>query len=77
MTDEELRAIVRDAVARHLGGGGRPAAAPPAVSAPPAAPASGHPSHAVYLTLVNTGDACVIEPSVPCSHCQYCRSHGY
>jgi hypothetical protein len=74
MTDDELRALVRDAVARHLGSGAPPRAAspPPAHLAVPA-----HPSHAIYLTLVNTDDACVIEPSVPCSHCQYCRSHGY
>jgi threonine dehydrogenase-like Zn-dependent dehydrogenase len=26
---------------------------------------------------VNPGDACVIEPSVPCDHCGYCKSHGH
>jgi hypothetical protein len=81
VNDQELRALVRDAVARHLGARG-----PDVVPHPPAAPrqaihaihgAAGHASHAIYLTVVNTGDACVIEPSVPCDHCGYCRSHGH
>ena len=75
MTDQELRALVRDAVARHLGHGvpSLAAAARPA----PAVAAAVHPSHAVYLSVVNTTDACVIEPSVPCNHCNYCKSHGH
>jgi hypothetical protein len=80
MTDQELRALVRDAVARHLGPreGGTPLP-PPGAAAPAArlAPAAFHASHAVYLTIVNTDEACVIEPAVPCSHCNYCRSHGH
>jgi hypothetical protein len=71
MNDEELRALVRDAVARHLGRG---SATPP--PAPAAAPAP-HPSHVMYLALVNEGDACLIEPAVTCNHCGYCRSHGH
>ena len=81
MNDQELRALVRDAVARHWGARG-PAAVPHPLAAPaPAVRAlggvTGHASHAIYLTVVNTGDACVIEPSVPCDHCGYCRSHGH
>lgn len=76
MTDAELRALVRDAVARHLS-----AAAPrPPSPVPAAAPAntwSAHPSHHLYVTVVNTSDACVIEPSVACDHCGYCKSHGH
>ena len=37
----------------------------------------GHASHAVYVTVVNAGDSCVIEPDVPCNHCDYCKSHGH
>ena len=83
MNDEELRAIVREAVARHLGpaetGEPRRAITTPArgastisVHTPPA-----HASHFVYVSLVNTGDACLIEPSVECTHCNYCKSHGH
>ena len=90
MTDAELRALVRDAVARHLGTGR--ASAAPSVDAPPAVvvnaavahvsvDASGgwsaHPSHHRYLSLVAPDSACVIEPSVSCDHCGYCKSHGH
>jgi threonine dehydrogenase-like Zn-dependent dehydrogenase len=74
MNDSELRALVREAVERHLGRGAgqvSPPAAPSPVSI------GQHPSHGIYLAVVNTSDACVIEPSVPCNHCNYCRSHGH
>jgi len=76
VTDDELRALVREAVERHLG------ASPAVTGSSESSGAIGreadpHPSHAVYVTVVNDGDACVIEPGVPCSHCNYCRSHGY
>jgi hypothetical protein len=89
MTDAELRAIVRDAVARHLGA--RAAAVPLAVSSPPvvmvATPGSNvsvspstswtlHPSHYRY-TLAAPDGTCVIEPAVSCDHCGYCKSHGH
>jgi hypothetical protein len=72
MTDAELRRLVQDAVARHLGG-----RAPAAVAETrPVAIWRGHPSHGQYL-IVNAGDACVIEPGVTCNHCGYCKSHGH
>lgn len=80
MNDQELRALVRDAVARHLG------ARTPASQMSPMAPLAasrephgfaGHASHAIYLAVVNPGESCVIEPSVPCDHCGYCKSHGH
>jgi hypothetical protein len=86
MTDDDLRAMVRDAVARHLG---RPAAAPARSagvsqahattthSQPPASPWQQHASHHLYLSLVNVDGSCVIEPSVACDHCGYCKSHGH
>ena len=74
MTDAELRRLVQDAVARHLGG----ASAPTSAVAPAGLrSARTHPSHAQYLTVVNVGDACVIEPGVGCNHCGYCKSHGH
>ena len=77
MTDAELRALVRDAVARHLGRdiGGPDPAMP--ILTEPVRSHPGHPSHAQYLALVNVGSACVIEPSVACNHCGYCKSHGH
>ena len=79
MTDQELRALVRDAVARHFGAGGEPRAevrSSKFEGRSSDTPAS-HMSHAMYLTLVNVGDACVIEPGVTCNHCGYCKTHGH
>lgn len=78
MTDAELCQMVRDAVAKHLGGSAQPPQ-PSAVRPGGARPAAGvdHPSHDVYLTIVNTTDACVVEPGVTCNHCGYCKSHGH
>jgi hypothetical protein len=75
MTDEELRALVRDAIGRHLGGAPQP-------SAPAAAPVPAwraHPSFGKFL--VSRGDdeggPCLIEPSVQCNHCGFCQSYGH
>ena len=83
MNEAELRALIRDAVARHLGEApdrARPPL-PPAHGAPVqaahAAPGDAHPSLAIYLTLAGGADACLIEPGVACSHCGYCKTHGY
>ena len=71
MTEQELRELVRDAVARQVR---HEASAPQPVQLP-----GSHPSHAL-LTLVRGGDpdgACLIEPTVPCVHCGYCQSYGH
>ena len=47
-------------------------------------PLGGHPSHVIIqvvgIDIDIYGDvvpgSCVIEPSVPCTHCGYCRSYG-
>jgi threonine dehydrogenase-like Zn-dependent dehydrogenase len=75
MNEIDLRALVRDAVERHLGR--RAPESPAAVSHAASGATPSHPSHGVYLTVINAGDACLIEPSVPCTHCNYCRSHGH
>jgi hypothetical protein len=70
MTDDDLRAIVRDVIARR-----RPEPAPDA-GAPPV---RSHASHGL-LPLARGGDgdgACLIEPSVRCNHCGYCLSYGH
>ena len=73
MNEQELRSLVRAAVARHLGTG-----TPPAIEdAGRGFPLPFFSSHTLYAGLVNVGDACVIEPAVSCDHCGYCKSHGY
>lgn len=77
MTEQELRALVRDAVARRLGQGPSPVPrAEPRMDARPVTRELG-PSHGIYLNLVNVGGECVIEPNVTCNHCNYCKSHGH
>jgi hypothetical protein len=77
MTDDELRALVRDAINRHLA----PPAAGPIAAVPSAAvpPWRAHPSFGKFL--VTSGDEeggpCLIEPSVHCNHCGFCQSYGY
>ena len=72
MTDDELRAMVREAIARVQSG----AAATPHLSHPL------HLSHPSHLTfeLPSGADAdgpCIIEPAVMCNHCGYCKSMGH
>jgi hypothetical protein len=80
MNETQLRAMIRDAVARHLGGAAaadreRPVFRP---AGPPASEARvPHVSQILYLTVVNADDACEIEPAVSCDHCGYCKSHGF
>jgi hypothetical protein len=71
MTDDELRALVREAIARRT---------PPEPQELPVRVACHvHASHGV-LPLERGGDgegACLIEPSVRCNHCGYCLSFGH
>jgi hypothetical protein len=71
MTEQELRGLVREAIAKHTGGGPTPAPRPDAFRL--------HVSHALLpLTRGSDDDgACVIEPSVGCNHCGYCVSYGH
>lgn len=72
MNDEELRTLVRDAIARQLG---RPGAAAPGMV--PATFLRDHMSHAQFGVPSGPGGVCVIEPSVMCNHCGYCKSYGH
>jgi hypothetical protein len=74
MTDQELRSMIRDSIARHGGGAPARGSAPDPVSAFHA-----HVSHQ-RLPIVRGADddgACIIEPSVRCNHCGYCQSLGH
>jgi len=72
LSDQELRALVRDAIAR---------ASPPAGPAAPEPDTAfrGHVSHLRLPVLRGADDdgACVIEPAVRCNHCGYCQSYGH
>ncbi len=81
VSDQDLRQLVRDAIARHTG----PSQSEPldfargeskgAESKGPQAPAI---SFGRFLTLAPTEDGqCIIEPAVRCNHCGYCQSYGH
>jgi hypothetical protein len=74
VSDQELRALVRDAIARHSAHGGRPAGQRTA-EAPLVFDA--HASHARFLLAPSDDGQCVIEPAVRCNHCGYCLSYGH
>lgn len=70
ISEQELRALVRDTIARRLG---------PLPLSASAAPGRSHPSHHL-MPLVRGGDgdgACLVEPAVRCTHCGYCVSYGH
>jgi hypothetical protein len=76
MTDQELREMIRESIARHLR-----VLPSPLLPSSSTAPAAVHmkASHAM-LPLARGADedgACIIEPSVRCSHCGYCVSFGH
>ena len=70
ISESELRALVRESIARQIG------AAP---SAPAARLLGRDASHALLpLARGSDGDdACLIEPAVRCHHCGYCLSYGH
>ena len=89
MTEQELRALVRDAIARAGVGGaqatggaglsagsGREAARQSGAAAPLRIAA--HSSHALFtLPAGDPEGRCMIEPGVACNHCGYCKSYGH
>jgi hypothetical protein len=81
MTDDELRALVRDAIARHLPASARPAssASEGGTSPVPVPLWRSHPSFGKYLLPTGTDQdgPCLIEPTVTCNHCGFCLSHGH
>jgi hypothetical protein len=73
MTEQELRTLVRDAIARVQSA----RAGDPAHLSHPL-----HLSHASHLTFTVPSGAdadgpCIIEPAVLCNHCGYCKSMGH
>ena len=74
ISDQELRALVRDSIARHTRADGA-AQPPPGLAMVDRT----HASHVKFLRPAGgDGDGmCVIEPAVRCTHCGYCQSYGH
>jgi hypothetical protein len=69
MTEQEVRQLVRAAIARRRGPAAAPAAAEPRQTAV-------HVSHQRFLLPSGDGP-CLVEPAVQCTHCGFCQSHGF
>ena len=89
MNEQDVRALVREAIERHLGrphqgvrGEGQGVSAADARDVYPL-PLTHHPSHPshILLKVLSGGEAdagmCVIEPQVRCNHCGFCQSYGH
>lgn len=89
MNEQDVRALVREAIERHLGrphqgarGEGQGAILTGTREAYPSPldPYPSHPSH-ILLKVLSGGEAddgmCVIEPRVRCNHCGFCQSYGH
>ncbi|HTV03242.1 MAG TPA: hypothetical protein VMF13_22020 [Luteitalea sp.] len=87
MDEQQVRALVRDALARHLGEGRVGTMAPGVLGrdGSPSRPSSDtaawktHLSHGrfVFLAPVEPDAPCVVEPHVRCHHCGFCQSYGH
>lgn len=85
MNEQDVRALVREAIERHLGrptaeNGVRPRFSREDNETRGLTPFSDHPSH-ILLKVVSGSEVddgmCVIEPAVRCNHCGFCQSYGH
>lgn len=82
MTEQELRLLVRDAIARA---GLNPPSLASRASTSQAArdePAASTRDHASFALLqlptgADSDGPCIIEPAVACNHCGYCKTYGH
>jgi hypothetical protein len=84
MNEQDVRALVREAIERHLGRPERSAKAEhydsPALAGTAGPQTGHHPSH-ILLKVAPGSEVddgmCVIEPRVRCNHCGFCQSYGH
>jgi hypothetical protein len=84
MNEDEIRSLVRAAIARHLGSSGSTEAThahqqhPHQHMHPHPHQHQHHIAFARYLLPRAADDSrCLIEPAVACTHCGYCQCHGH
>jgi len=77
MNEDELRALIRQAVDKHLGSV-RSAEAPQDEQARRRTSAEVSIAFGQYQLERAAGDtSCLIEPAVRCNHCGFCKCHGH
>lgn len=76
MTDDELRALIRGAIHKHMGSAS--ASTPQVLAEPVRLKPDPHMSFAQYQIARTDGDTmCIVEPAVQCNHCGFCKCHGH
>jgi hypothetical protein len=75
MTDQEMRVLVREAIAQHLEQ--RAVGTIEPASSVVARQAGAGVSHSRFAVPSGPEGSCIIEPSVMCNHCGYCKSYGH
>ena len=77
MNEDDLRALVRAAIQRHLSlapGGTEESIR---LKADATGAATGMSMSFAQYSLERTDTMCIIEPSVRCNHCGFCKCHGH
>jgi hypothetical protein len=85
MDEQQVRLLVRQAIARHMGAPPGPApvtrsaaVAPPQAAMPAPAVSSAHVAFARFQLVRPAGETeCLIEPTVTCNHCGHCQCYGH
>jgi len=72
ISEQDLRAMIREAIARHAGNDARESA----VSVQ-GGDVRVHASHGMFLLAPGGDGECIIEPTVRCNHCGFCKSFGH
>lgn len=76
MNDDELRALIRSAIQKHMGGDAPTPMPTPTIRLKPDAPLLL--SFGQYRIERGGGETeCLIEPTVQCNHCGFCKCHGH
>lgn len=78
MDEQQVRLLVRQAIARHLGAPAVPSI-PSQRPVPPApVPDASNVSFARFQLVRPAGETdCLIEPAVTCNHCGHCLCYGH
>ncbi|MGH9382703.1 MAG: hypothetical protein ACRD2N_00175 [Vicinamibacterales bacterium] len=83
MSDDDVRALVREAIQRHLGKPTSLAKSSASFVEPSSAGAALTPQPVLLsfsrykVERIGDDGMCLIEPAVRCNHCGYCECHGH
>ncbi len=78
MDEQQVRLLVRQAIARHLEAPAAPPRPNPPSLPPSPAPDYSHVSFSRFHLVRPAGETeCLIEPTVPCNHCGHCLCYGH